>query len=262
MQIITFLTDFGTKDSYVSQMKAVASKLTNARLIDITQEITPHDIREGAYALRCATPYFPTGTVHVAVVDPGVGTQRRGLFITTSSQILIGPDNGLLMPAAHLLGNFFVYEIKNEKFILDSISSTFHGRDVFTPIAAHITNGVLFEEIGNRINDFVNLDFGQGEIKNNTAIGKVVYIDRFGNLITNIERKLILDNLEFGKNIMLFLGKKCIKLPFVKSYGFVKKNEILATIGSGNLLEVGINQGNAAKKLGLKIDDKIEMLLG
>jgi len=262
MQIITFLTDFGTKDSYVSQMKAVASKLTNARLVDITQEITPHDIREGAYALRCATPYFPTGTVHVAVVDPGVGTQRRGLFITTSSQILIGPDNGLLMPAAHLLGNFFVYEIKNEKYMLDSISSTFHGRDVFTPVAAHITNGVPFEEIGNRINDFVNLDFGQGEIKNNTAIGKVVYIDRFGNLITNIERKLILDNLEFGKNIMLFLGKKCIKLPFVKSYGFVKKNEILATIGSGNLLEVGINQGNAAKKLGLKIDDKIEMLLG
>lgn len=262
MQIITFLSDFGTKDSYVSQMKAVTSRITDVQLVDITHEIEPHNIREGAYILRCTVPFFPPGTVHVAIVDPGVGTKRRGLLITTSSQILIGPDNGLLMPSAHFLENFVVYEIKNEKYMLESVSSTFHGRDIFSPIAAHITKGIPFDEIGDRIDDFVDLDFGQGKIKDNTAIGTVIHIDRFGNIITNLEWNTLLERVKFEKNIMLFSGKKCIKLPFVKSYGFVKKNQILATIGSGNLLEIGINQGNAAKKLGVKLDDKLEMLLG
>jgi len=189
MQIISFMTDFGTKDNYVSQMKAVASEITDARLIDITHEITPHNIREGAYTLRGAAPYFPTGTVHVAVIDPGVGTERRGLLITTSKHILIGPDNGILMPTAHHLGNFIVYEIQNKKYMLDSISSTFHGRDIFTPIAAHITNGVVFEEIGPKIDDFVDLDFGNGEINKSTAKTQVIYIDRFGNIITNLQKE-------------------------------------------------------------------------
>jgi S-adenosylmethionine hydrolase len=256
------MTDFGTKDNYVSQMKAVASEITDARLIDITHEITPHNIREGAYTLRGAAPYFPTGTVHVAVIDPGVGTERRGLLITTSKHILIGPDNGILMPTAHHLGNFIVYEIQNKKYMLDSISSTFHGRDIFTPIAAHITNGVVFEEIGPKIDDFVDLDFGNGEINKSTAKTQVIYIDRFGNIITNLQKETVLKALEFGKNMMLYVGKKYIKIPFVKSYGFVKKNQVLATIGSSDLLEIGVNQGNAAKKLGIKEDDKLDLLLG
>jgi S-adenosylmethionine hydrolase len=262
MQIITFLTDFGTKDGYISQMKAIASKITDARLVDITHDISPHNIREGAYNLRCSAPFFPIGTVHVAVVDPGVGTDRRGLIITTKKQILVGPDNGLLMPAAHYLGNFIVYEIRNEKYMLDAVSSTFHGRDIFSPVASHITNGIPFDEIGNKIDDYVDLDFGKGVVSDNTGIARVIYIDRFGNIITNLEKKLLLEKLEFNKNLMLFVGKKYIKVPFVKSYGFVKKNEVLATIGSGDLLEIGLNQGNAAKKLGIKIDDKIDFLLG
>lgn len=260
MKIITFLSDFGTKDGYASQMKGVALKITDARLIDITHEITPHNIREGAYTLRVVAPYFPTGTVHVAVVDPGVGTERRGILITTRKHILIGPDNGILMPVAHFLGDFIVYEISNEKYMLNPISTTFHGRDIFTPVAAHITNGVPFEEIGNRIDDFVDLDFGQGEIRENAATGKVIYIDRFGNVITNITGDVLSNGLVYNKNIMVFIGEKCIELPFVKSYGFVKKREMLATIGSSNFLEIGINQGNAAKKLSIKEDDKVEIL--
>jgi len=164
------------------------------------------------------------------------------------------------MPVAHFLGDFIVYEISNEKYMLNSISTTFHGRDIFTPVAAHITNGVPFEEIGNRIDDFVDLDFGQGEIRENAATGKVIYIDRFGNVITNITGDVLSNGLVYNKNIMVFIGEKCIELPFVKSYGFVKKREMLATIGSSNFLEIGINQGNAAKKLSIKEDDKVEIL--
>jgi len=262
MKIITFLSDFGTKNSYVSQMKAVASGITNARLIDITHEITPHDIREGAYALRCAAPYFPTGTVHVAIVDPGVGTERRGILITTSKQILIGPDNGLLMPTAHFLGNFIIYEISNEKYMLDSISSTFHGRDIFTPVAAHITNGIPFDEIGNKTYEYVDFDFGKGELRENTVIGNVIHIDRFGNIITNLNKDIILNAMDFNKNIKVFIGSKCLEIPFVKSYGYVKNKSTLATIGSCNFFEIGINQGNAAKKLSIKEEDKIEIHFG
>jgi S-adenosylmethionine hydrolase len=260
MKIITFLSDFGTKDGYAAQMKGTALKITDAQLIDITHEITPQNIREGAFILRTVAPYFPTGTVHVAVVDPGVGTDRRGILITTSRHILIGPDNGLLMPAAHFLGNFIVYDISNKKFMSSSISSTFHGRDIFTHVAAHITNGTPFEEIGNRINDFVNLDFGQGEIKENAVTGKVIYIDRFGNVITNITREILSKGLAYDKKIMVFVGEKNIEIPFVRSYGFVKKREMLTTIGSNNFLEISINQGNAAKKLSVKEDDKVKIL--
>ena len=144
--------------------------------------------------------------------------------------------------------------------MLDSISSTFHGRDIFVPVAAHITNGAPFKEIGNRIDDFVDLDFGQGEIRENAATGKVIYIDRFGNIITNITGETLSKGLAYNKNIMVFIGEKCTEIPFVKSYGFVKKREMLATIGSSNLLEIGINQGNAAKKLSIKEDDKVEIL--
>jgi len=260
MKIITFLTDFGTKDGYVAQMKGVALSITDARLIDITHDITPHNIREGAFTLRSVVPYYPTGTVHVAVVDPGVGTERKGILITTRKHILVGPDNGLLMPAAHFLGDFIVYEISNEKYTPNPISSTFHGRDIFTPVAAHITNGVPFEKIGSRINDFVDLDFGQGVIENNTSTGRVVYIDRFGNVVTNITGNILPNGLVYNKKIMLFAGENCIEIPFVRSYGFVKKRELLATIGSSNFLEISVNQGNAAKKLSIKEDDELKII--
>ena len=260
MKIITFLSDFGTKDGYTAQMKAVASGITDARLIDLTHEITPQNIREGAFILRSIVSFFPTGTVHIAVVDPGVGTERRGIFITTSKHILIGPDNGLLMPAAHFLGNYIVYEITNTKYMLSSISTTFHGRDIFTPVAAHITNGVPFEEIGKRIDDFIDLDFGQCEIRERAANGKVIYIDSFGNIITNITKEILEKGISYNKKIMVFIGEKQIEIPFVKSYGFVKKREMLATIGSSDFLEIGINQGNAAKKLTIKVEDKVKIL--
>ena len=261
MKIITFLTDFGMKSGYVAQMKGVALSIAeDARLVDITHDITPHNIREGAFALRTIVSYFPMGTIHVAVVDPGVGTERKGIFITTRSHVLVGPDNGLLIPAARFLGDFTIYEITNEKYMLNSISNTFHGRDVFAPVAAHIINGTSFEKIGTRISDFVDLDFGKGKITDKTASGKIIYIDRFGNIITNINGVRLRKVLDFDKKIMAFIGDKQKEISFVKSYAFVKKGQLLTTISSSNYLEIGVNQGNAARKLGVKLDDKVKIL--
>ena len=144
--------------------------------------------------------------------------------------------------------------------MLSSISTTFHGRDIFTPVAAHITNGVPFDEIGKRIDDFIDLDFGQCVIREQAANGKVIYIDSFGNIITNITKELLGKGLSYNKKLMIFIGEKHIEIPFVKSYGFVKKREMLATIGSSDFLEIGINQGNAAKKLSIKEEDKVKIL--
>ena len=260
MKIITFLTDFGTKNGYAAQMKAVALSKTYARVVDITHEITPYDIKEGAFILQSAVSFFPPGTVHVAVVDPGVGTNRRGIVIATRTQILVGPDNGLLIPAARALGDFVVYEIKNKKFMANLVSNTFHGRDVFTHVAAQILNEISFDEIGPIINDYVDLDFQKSEITDKSATGKVIYIDSFGNIITNINGTKLARFLDFDKKIMVFIGKKQEKISFVKTYDMVKKDEILATIGSSNYLEISINQGNAAKKLGVKSNDEIKIL--
>ena len=260
MKILTFLSDFGTKSNYVSQMKGVALSITDARIIDITHDISPQDIREGAFVLMSSIKHFPIGTVHVAVVDPGVGTMRRGIVITTQTQILVGPDNGLLIPAARNLGNFTVYEITNPNLMSKTISNTFHGRDVFTPVAANILNGILFDQIGPITNHFVDLNFRKFEIINKTATGKIIYIDSFGNIITNIDGDSFRQVLNYDKKIMLFIGEKQLKIPFSKSYNFVKKGEFLVTIGSSNLLEISLNKGNAAKKLQVKPDDDIKIL--
>jgi hypothetical protein len=259
-KIITFLSDFGTKASYPAQMKAVASSITDAQLIDITHNITAHNIREAAFILKTSVIHFPAGTVHIAVVDPGVGTNRKGLVIVTRSQIFVGPDNGVLIPAARSLGDFNVYEITNQNLMLNPVSSTFHGRDIFTPIAANIVNGLPFEQIGPVITDFINLNFEPAIVTEKTATGKILYIDDFGNIITNITNFDVSRFLNHNKKIMVFIGNKNHEMPFVKTYNLVKQGQLLATIGSSNYLEISINQGNAAEKLKVKPDDEIKIL--
>jgi len=262
MRLMTFLSDFGNNSSYVSQMKGIALNMTDATLIDITHNVSPHNIREGAFVLKTSVPYFPTGTVHVAVVDPGVGTARRGIVVATKTQILVGPDNGLLIPAARELGNFQVYEIKNPGILSNSISNTFHGRDVFTPVAAHILNGLYFRDIGPMIKDYVDLHFGTYEITPQTATGNVIYIDSFGNIITNIHGYRISNFLQYGKKLMLFIGDKQVEASFVRSYSYVNKGDFLTTIGSSNHLEISVNQGNAGNMLNVKPGDELKILLG
>lgn len=261
MNIVTLMTDFGTKSGYVAQMKAVLLSHANAiNIVDITHEISPQDIREGAFVLRQSIKYFPKGTIHIAVVDPGVGTERKGIIVATRSQILIGPDNGLVMPAAHYLGEFAVYEISNPLYMMQNVSNTFHGRDIFSPVAANIIKGVPFDQFGKRLFNFVDLDFGQGIVDNQSATGKIIHIDSFGNIITNIDGDKIKKYVEYGKKLMIFIGSERKEITFFKAYGFARKRQMLATVGSSNLFEIGINQGNAAKRLGVKLDDEIKIL--
>jgi S-adenosylmethionine hydrolase len=259
MRRITFLTDFGTKDGYVAQMKGVASNITDAELIDITHEVTPHNVREGAFILWTTAPFFPVGTVNVVVVDPGVGMERKGLIITTKKQILVGPDNGILMPTAHLLGDYVVYEITNPKYMLHPLSHTFHGRDIFAPVAAYITQGIPFSEIGVKTTHFFDLQFDLGQHQGDRIVGKILYIDHFGNLITNIPYDILPKDIQ-QKTVTLISGdNRWEHLPFVPSYGFVKPGEVLFTIGSNSFLEISINQRNAAKTLMINEDDEIQL---
>ena len=262
MKRITFLTDFGTKGAYVAQMKGVVSSITDARIVDITHEVSAHNIREGAFLLWTTVPFFPVGTIHVAVVDPGVGTERKGLIITTKKQILVGPDNGILLPTAHLLGDFIVYEITNPRYMIHPLSQTFHGRDIFAPVAGYIARGVPFSEIGTKTTHYVDMQFPLGEHRGDRIVGKVLYIDRFGNLITNIPHDILPSDIE-GKKISLISGdRRWDQVPYVTSYGYAKQGELLVTVGGNHFLEISVNQGDAAQSLGMQVDTEVSLVFG
>ncbi|EMR73336.1 hypothetical protein MBGDN05_00282 [Thermoplasmatales archaeon SCGC AB-539-N05] len=261
MKILTFLSDFGHFSSYVAQMKGIASSMTDARLVDISHDITKYNVEEGAFVLMTAVPYFPDETVHVAVVDPGVGTERKGIVVKAIGHLLVGPDNGLLIPAARFLGSFKVFEITNGKYMLPNVSCTFHGRDVFTPVAAHLANGVLPEEIGEEIDDYVNLDFGKSKQIDGKIIGKIIYIDRFGNVITNIRGDEFLEHVNYNKKIRVSIKDKNYEIQFIESYGFVNKNEMLLTVGSHGFVEVSTNQGDVSKALRIERGNEVIVYL-
>jgi S-adenosylmethionine hydrolase len=253
--VITLLSDF--RDVYPASMKGVILGLDpDANIVDISHSIPRHDIRTGAFVLMTNAKYFPTSTVHIAVIDPGVGTKRRPIAARAQSpdgdiHYFLGPDNGLLIPAARSIGKFEVYEITNRDFFQKIPCHTFHGRDIFAPVGAHISMGVGVEEVGAEIFDIIDLDFGVGIKTADSFLGKVIFIDPFGNIVTNISSHNV--DLKFG-DILEIDG---IKVPFLASYGFCKEGEPLALIGSHGYLEIAVNQGDAARFFDKKIDDEI-----
>lgn len=253
--VITLLSDFG--DAYPASMKGVILGINpDSNIVDISHAIPRHDIRAGAFVLMTNAKYFPTGTIHIAVVDPGVGTIRRPIAARAHSpdgdiHYYIGPDNGLLIPAARSTGKFEVYEITNRELFRMNVSGVFHGRDIFAPVGAHISMGSGIESVGAEIFDFIDLDFGTGIKTENSLQGNVIFIDTFGNIVTNISSKSV--ELKSG-DILEIEG---IKVPFLNSYGFCKEGEPLILIGSHGYLEIAVNQGNAARFLNKKINDEI-----
>ncbi|HWR24861.1 MAG TPA: S-adenosyl-l-methionine hydroxide adenosyltransferase family protein [Methanosarcina sp.] len=257
MSLISLITDFG--DLYPAAMKAVILGISqDVQIIDITHSIRQAGIREGAFALYSIVQYFPAKTVHVGVVDPGVGTSRRALAIKAGEsgkeQFFVGPDNGLLIPAARSLGKIEVYEITNRNIMLKpEISATFHGRDIFAPVAARLSKGMQIEEVGQRTSDFINLNFGNCEVDGPFLIGEVIFSDSFGNVITNIPENIILKFSNFSSQVDVN-GRRA---SFVQTYGFVGEKEPLCLIGSHGFLEIAVNGGNAALQFGLKERDQI-----
>ena len=256
-KIATLTTDFGLKDPYAAEMKAaILSICPNAAIVDITHEIAKFNTRMGAYTLASAAPYFPKGSVHVAVVDPGVGTKRRPILIQTTQAFFIGPDNGILVLAAEKQGITSIHELANPQFMLPKVSNTFHGRDIFAPAAAHLLNEVKPEEFGPEIREAIKPEFAKTTRKNDVLIGEVLHIDDFGNIITNItEKEVAQSRLKEAVNVELPTYK--LKLNLFKAYGETKPHKPLALIGSHGFLEIALNQGNAAQKFKAKPGDKI-----
>jgi hypothetical protein len=258
-KIITLTTDFGLRDPYVAEMKAtILGIYPTATIVDITHEVEKFNVRTGAFILASTANYFPEGTIHVAVVDPGVGTSRRSVIIQTKRDIYVGPDNGLLMLAAKKQEIVRTAQIANPKFMLPKISDTFHGRDIFAPAAAHLATGVPLAEFGPIICDIAEPDFAKINTDGSAVIGEVLHIDGFGNIITNIgDPEIRSANLE--KEISVEIGNQRLKLRISKNYGENKIHELLALVGSQGYLEIAVNQGNAAKMLGVRPGDKLRI---
>nr|MDO8098044.1 SAM-dependent chlorinase/fluorinase [Candidatus Njordarchaeota archaeon] len=192
-------------------------------------------------------PYFPSGTIHVAVVDPGVGGKRKALLVKTKRSYLIGPDNGILMLAANQDGIDKVFEIKNPRYMLLKVSSTFHGRDIFCAVAAHLANGISIDDLGSETHEYLKPKFSKPVTTKGTASGEVIHIDDFGNIVTNVTLKDIVElNIELNSMITVTIGSVTEKMKFCKSYGDVGIGEPLALIGGTGFFEVSINRGNAA----------------
>jgi S-adenosylmethionine hydrolase len=259
--IVTLLTDFGTQDVYVGIMKGVILAINpHACLIDLTHEVGPQDVTAGAWLLRSAVPHFPTGTIHLAVVDPGVGCKRRGLVVATREAYLVGPDNGLLSPAAGALGVRSVHAIDvpglvKKRVLGHSISQTFHGRDVFAPIAARLSLGDSPRMFGKRLAGMVTLGLPASIRRAGSLMGQVIHSDRFGNLITNLAggeiEKLRRQTLTAGfshPEVSVSIGGATIP-RLASAYAAASNGELLAIMGSWDLLEIAVRGGNAAERL-------------
>lgn len=260
--IISLTTDFGLRDPYVAEMKAVILRIcAEARIVDISHEIKKYDVGMGAFALACAAPYFPEGTFHVAVVDPGVGTERQPIIIQTPKGYYVGPDNGVLALAARNDGGpESIHKIANPKLILPKVSSTFHGRDIFAPAAAHLANGTPPAEFGPKISKINNPAFAQVTKEREALVGEVIHTDDFGNIITNLQPKDIqITGTQPTINIKIKNTKLSLKL--CETYTEVPPHKPLALIGSHNFLEISLNQDNAAKTYKTKTGDKITIQL-
>ena len=239
----------------------ILSICPHARIVDISHEIPKFNVRYGAFILKQAAPYFPEGTIHVAVIDPGVGTKRYPLVIETKRYIFIGPDNGVLTLAAANDGIKQVVKIANEKYTFIGPSKTFAGREIFTPVAAHIAMGVPIEEIGAKLERFQTLSIPKPTITEDQIIGEVFVIDSFGNLITNIHSSDIEHRAKRGQSIKVEVKHLTKELPFVNTYGDVKRGQALTLVGSSNFLEIGINQGNASQAYKAKPRDPVKITL-
>ena len=254
--MITLTSDFGLKDSYVAEMKAVILSINpSATIVDVTHCVEKFDIREGAFMLASAAPYFPNSTVHLEVVDPGVGTQRRAIVIETKKSFFVGPDNGVLILAAQAQEILHVYEIENSRFKLPRVSSTFQGRDVFAPAAAYLDLGEKAALFGPEITDPIRPSFTTVEEKGNTIVGEIISIDSFGNIITNI-RAENLPNIQI-KTLEVKFPKTELTLPFLQTYAQLKPQQPLVLIGSHGFLEIALNRGSAGEKYHVVKGDRV-----
>ncbi len=253
--IITLTTDFGTKDGYAGAVKGVIKAINrDAEVVDITHQVEPFDVLGAAFALRNSFAYFPKGTVHLAVVDPGVGSDRQPLLIRSEDFVFLGPDNGVFS---------FVYDIQTitemvvlseSKYFLARPSATFHARDVFAPVAAYVSLGVDINQFGNPAQECSRLLVPQPKVTKRGLAGEIIHVDGFGNLITNIAAELLHDK----QVVAISIGRRQIK-QVSESYLDMPVGQAGALIGSAGFLEIAVNQGNARAALRARIGTPVRM---
>lgn len=256
-RIITLCTDFGLRDGYVAAMKGVILSIApEARLVDISHDVTRQSIREGAFLLNTACRCFPSGTVHLVVIDPGVGGSRRAMAIETGRFLFVGPDNGVLTSALRGEALIGAVALTNRTYWRHGeVSHTFHGRDVFAPVAAHLANGVPLAALGAPIDDPLLLCPTKPELRADGGIvGHVVHVDRFGNVITDIPETM----LSGSQDWQITVGKaKTVGLR--ETYESVGPGELLALTGSHGCLEIAVREGDAAHVSGASVGDIVTL---
>lgn len=308
--IITMTTDFGQYDGYVGTMKGVIhTLLPDATVVDISHDIAPQQIHEGAFILYRAYRYFPASAIHIAVVDPGVGSARRPILLTTRHGTFVGPDNGIFTyvlraeqapvdnpemasgpawaggmwgVAPYWLGDEpakesrksgqrlsqkdmpVAYHVVNSNYWLPSVSSTFHGRDIFAPVAAHLASGAQPERMGEPVSlaSLVKLSVGAPRVyhsgKSASAVGQIVHVDRFGNIITNLPERLLAPILASGSTPVVEIGDRNIK-GLKHSYADVREGQPVALIGSERLLEIAVRNASAAQRMKVRVGDMVRV---
>jgi S-adenosyl-L-methionine hydrolase (adenosine-forming) len=255
--IITFLTDFGTRDHFVGVMKGVIAGIApRVRVVDISHDGPAFGLRAARFLLSQSWPWFPKGTVHLAVVDPGVGTARRALVVEAAGHLFVGPDNGLLSDLLALKG-VKVRQVTSTKYCLKDISQTFHGRDVFAPLAAYLAAGIETPRVGPLVKDaLVVTTDGPRQTGKRHWQGEVAYVDRYGNLITNLPASQFPDLRTRG--CALRIGFETL-VGLKENYAAGAPDEPVIVIGSSGNLEVALNQGDAARKLGVSFGSPVEL---
>jgi S-adenosylmethionine hydrolase len=263
---IVLLTDFGEGSIFVGEMKGSILKVNpEATIVDLTNRVRPQDILQAAFLLKYSFRYFPENSIFLCVVDPGVGSKRNPIAIRTKNYFFVGPDNGLMYPAASEDEIICTVLLENRKYFLEKVSSTFHGRDVFAPVAAHISKGVMIEDFGPTVNSIKELYIEEPKLDSEGYIVlKVMYVDDFGNVITNLSEKYFNDLISRegfieSPTILLEAGASVCRVKLVKYYSEVGEGSPLALFNSFGLLEISVNKGDASKYFSLKEGDNIRV---
>ena len=249
--IITLTTDFGLSDPYVAMMKGVILSINpSVRLVDVSHQIGIGSVSQAALLVRETFPYFPEGTVHLAVVDPGVGSDRRPIAVLAGAHFFVGPDNGLFWPVFRDFVGSEAVQLTQSRYFLPSITRTFHGREIFAPVAAHLSLGLSLDSFGPTVVDLTELTIPQPDVQGEALCGRIIRVDHFGNLVTNISGEQLTDFLE-SVPPRIEAGKLVIR-KLDRMYADCEEGEALALINSSGMLELAVNLGRASEAIGLR----------
>jgi S-adenosylmethionine hydrolase len=261
MRVVTLLSDFGLRDGYVAQMKGTILDLCPSAIItDISHDIDRHNIPMGSFVLETTAPYFPKDTIHVAVVDPEVGSARKAIVIECKQALLVGPDNGLMARASEKLGLKSIFEIREQEFQRKPVSSTFHGRDMFAHTAGLMASGRRPEEVGPRVSKLEKFDLSPPTLSGKKLICHVLHVDVFGNVITDVGEKMVRNiPVMVGEGVEILSGARKLQAQYVRSYHEVDKGAMAVLLGSQGFLEIAVGEGSARDKLNTKPLEKLEL---